>query len=56
MTLKPNRRWMLTALEGAASPEVAMPWQRGPRRAEMLARRKPAPVVEATKRPAVAAC
>ena len=54
MTLKSDRRWMLAALRGAAAPQIAMPWQRGPRRAEMLARRKPAPT--APKRPAVAAC
>lgn len=54
MTLKPTPRWMTTALEGAAKASVAMPWQRGARRAGMLARRKAAPV--AAKRPALAAC
>ena len=56
MTLKSNRRWMRTALQGAAAPQVAMPWQRGPRRAEMLARRKLAMAAGAAKRAAVAAC
>ncbi|WP_444430406.1 hypothetical protein ACTTAM_03880 [Rhodobacter capsulatus] len=40
MTLKPTPRWMQTALDSAAKASVAMPWQRGARRAEMLARRK----------------
>lgn len=40
MTPKTNRRWMQTALQGAATAGVAMPWQRGLRRAAMLARRK----------------
>ena len=53
MTLKPTPRWMKTALEGAARSTVAMPWHRGARRAEMLARRK---MSVALKRPSLAAC
>ncbi|KQB15482.1 hypothetical protein AP071_14060 [Rhodobacter capsulatus] len=56
MTLKPTPRWMTTALEGAAKASVAMPWQRGARRAGMLARRKAAAAPVAAKRPALAAC
>lgn len=46
MTAKTNRRWMQTALATAAKSEQRMPWERGARRAEMLARRdaaKPQP-------------
>ncbi len=39
MTTIKNRRWMKSALAEATKCEVAMPWARGPRRAEMLARR-----------------
>ncbi|ADE86533.1 hypothetical protein [Rhodobacter capsulatus] len=56
MTLKPTPRWMQTALDSAAKASVAMPWQRGARRAEMLARRKGAAAPVAAKRPALAAC
>jgi len=55
MTLKPTPRWMKTALEGAAKTTVAMPWQRGAHRAEMLARRKAA-AQSTSKRPSLAAC
>ncbi|PYF09214.1 hypothetical protein C8J30_11087 [Rhodobacter viridis] len=56
MTLKSTPRWMKTALEGAAKTTVAMPWQRGAHRAEMLARRKGSVAQAPVKRPSVAAC
>ena len=55
MTLKPTPRWMQTAVEGAAKASVAMPWQRGARRAEMLARREGAVAPVAARRPSLAA-
>ncbi|MBZ4023232.1 hypothetical protein CKO11_12265 [Rhodobacter sp. TJ_12] len=39
MTPQTNRRWMRAALEGSAKCDIAMPWGRGGRRAQMLARR-----------------
>ena len=32
-------RWMKSVIRDAAKTEVVMPWARGPRRAEMIARR-----------------
>lgn len=42
MIAKTNRRWMQAALTAAAKNDVQMPWARGSRRAEMLARREAA--------------
>ena len=38
--MKPQKRWMTSILETAKSENTPMPWQRGTRRAEMIARRK----------------
>lgn len=56
MTLKKTPRWMQTALTGARDHAVAMPWTRGDRRAEMLARRKAEAQPVAVKRATMAAC
>ena len=45
MTTSKTPRWMKSALTEAAKAPVVMPWARGPRRAEMIARR------EATRQP-----
>lgn len=42
MTAKTNRRWMQSALASAAKNQIRMPWERGERRAEMIARRESA--------------
>jgi len=34
-----QRRWMKSAIETARTEATALPWQRGTRRAEMIARR-----------------
>lgn len=34
-----QRRWMKSAIETAKSEATALPWQRGARRTEMIARR-----------------
>lgn len=39
MSTSKTPRWMKSALSEAAKAPVAMPWARGPRRAEMIARR-----------------
>jgi len=54
MAANTPRRWMKAAIESAAKTEVQMPWARGTRRAEMIARRKAAAPV-AIARPALAA-
>ena len=41
MTPKKTRRWMTSVIAEAAKSEVQMPWARGERRAEMIARREP---------------
>jgi len=55
MSLKTNRRWMRAVLREVETAEVAMPWQRGTRRAEMLSRRETAKRLEAQTARAVAA-
>ncbi len=37
--MKPQKRWMTAILETAKAENTQMPWQRGTRRAEMIARR-----------------
>ena len=38
--MKTQRRWMTSVLTEAAACKVRMPWERGLRRAAMIARRK----------------
>lgn len=38
--MQKSKRWMETLLKESADVEVTMPWARGARRAEMIARRK----------------
>lgn len=38
--MKPQKRWMTSIVETAKVETTQMPWQRGNRRAEMIARRK----------------
>ena len=38
--MQKSKRWMETLLKDSADVEVTMPWARGARRAEMIARRK----------------
>lgn len=49
-----TRRWMKSMIATAAQTEVQMPWERGARRAEMIARREAA-ARPAPARPALAA-
>lgn len=49
-----TRRWMKAVIAVAAKSEVQMPWERGARRAEMIARREAA-VRPVSARPALAA-
>lgn len=42
MTVSPSRRWMSAMLTEAAKSETQMPWARGARRADMIARRQEA--------------
>lgn len=37
--MKTQKRWMKSIIAEAAKEQPAMPWQRGNRRAEMIARR-----------------
>ncbi len=47
-----NLRWLTSTLDAAKTETPAMPWARGARRAEMIARRKAAAEVEAQDRAA----
>lgn len=49
-----TRRWMKSLIATAAKAEVQMPWARGARREEMIARREAA-ARPASVRPALAA-
>ena len=40
MSMQKNRRWMVAAIETASKSTVQMPWERGARRAAMIARRE----------------
>ena len=47
MTPKKTRRWMNSVIAQAAKTDVQMPWARGERRAEMMARREDRGVMRA---------
>ena len=37
--MKTNKRWLDSVLKAAKTSDTPMPWERGERRAEMIARR-----------------
>ncbi len=52
--MKPKARWMINLLAESAKCTTRMPWERGLRRAAMIARRNTAPTLATMPRRATA--